>query len=88
MVERRTRRGTDTPTLREPFAKLTDRILTWIGSEEGVTAARDIAGVEAASPASPAFAIRSPASPRLRPSPVRSALHRILPIHITLHRPA
>ena len=79
-------------SLREPLARLTDRILTPPGSEERVTAAGHPAAAQAASRPSPAPAGRSGpsrgSSTRSRPSPVRSALRRLLPVRTTRPRPA
>ena len=79
-------------SLREPLARLTDRILTPPGSEERVTAAGHPAAAQAASRPSPAPAGRSGpsrgSSARSRPSPVRSALRRLLPVRTARPRPA
>ena len=79
-------------SLREPLARLTDRILIPRGSEERVTAAGHPAAAQAASRPSPAPAGRSGpsrgSSARSRPSPVRSALRRLLPVRTARPRPA
>ena len=79
-------------TLREPLDRLADRILAMPGREARVADARDTAEGQAASRASPSRAGRSgtrrgspAASP---PSPIRSALRRLLPSRTARARPA
>ena len=79
-------------TLREPLDRLADRLLAMPGNEQTMVESHDAEEAQAASRISPARTGRPHPSRRsaaaARPSPVRSALRRLLPLRTTRRRPA
>ena len=79
-------------TLREPLDRLADRLLAMPGNEQTMVESHDAEEAQAASRISPARTGRAHPSRRsaaaAQPSPVRSALRRLLPLRTTRRRPA
>ena len=78
--------------LREPFARLADRVLAVSGRESGVADVPDAAAAQTAATGSPAlarrFRVRRKSAAASWSSPLRAALRRLLPSRAARPRPA